>query len=57
MQICTEYALASNLWLIMKQCLSLNYEEILYSNKEGKKGEFLKNFNECMNIYEKDHSV
>lgn len=45
MKVCTECCLASRLWLILENgknerscALSLNFEKILYSNKECKKG-------------------
>ena len=50
MKVCTEYSLAARHWLILENdknetssALSLNFEKILYSNKEGKKGGVLRN--------------
>jgi hypothetical protein len=49
-KVCTEYSLAARHWLILENdknetssALSLNFEKILYSNKEGKKGGVLRN--------------
>jgi hypothetical protein len=50
MKVCTEYSLAARHWLILENdknetssALSLIFEKILYSNKEGKKGGVLRN--------------